>query len=188
MTKISPEVAALRKEGGGRGLSQRLSDRAFWIPLEVSESLVEALAAFDKAHGGKDEAAKAAAKAALCSELRVKEWPLSGIVGWYLADLLERYELKRPPHKPRTPLYDMSEADISLHLAYEAMLRLLRGYTSKGELAKNAAPKAAAEAAEESNAIYSGPRVSKEKLLRYHAGRLGSERARKKKLPPDGRP
>jgi hypothetical protein len=34
----------------------------------------------------------------------------------YLADLIDRYEFKRPNHRPRTPAYDRSRAELYLEL------------------------------------------------------------------------
>ena len=62
----------------------------------------------------------------------------------YFADLIERYELTSPAHRPRTPAYDLSNAKSHLEMAKENV----RAYQDKSGLGmsfKDAVAKAAEE-------------------------------------------
>src|SRR5262249_1233184 len=83
-----------RAKHGGKGLSTRFSDNAFWLPHDIDEALIEALVALDRSGGTN--------KKPLIELLRSR-----GYV--YLADLLDRYQLKRKQGGRQTPLYDRTD-------------------------------------------------------------------------------
>ena len=84
-----PASDLLLEQFADQGLSKQLSDNAFWLPENTDWSMINALQAFDQ-HGDKRP---------LLELLRER-----GEV--FLADFLERYELRRKPHRPRAPAYD----------------------------------------------------------------------------------
>jgi hypothetical protein len=95
------------------GLSKDVVDRAFWLDdgygqIEGQE-WIEAIEAIDVKRD----------KSKLIGLLR-SDSPLSRSARHYLADMLERYQLKRPRGKQRTPAYDRSDAEAMLLLAKEA--------------------------------------------------------------------
>jgi hypothetical protein len=171
---MSDDIAALYKAHAGKGVSTRLSD-TFLDDFVVPGHLLDALDAFDKAAGAGHT------KAALCRALRATP----DIIGWYMADLLERYELTRKPGRPNTPVYNRSEADRALHMARQDMLARLARKRSKGALVKAGAAKAAASEAAAAWNAWATPKVSVRALLALHRGGYGPERARRKKLPPN---
>src|SRR5579862_4059471 len=88
----------------GRGVSPHVVDRAFWLGDDLSvEPWVTALEAIDKT-GDK----------MLLLDLLRSECPLPQTARLYLADLLERYDLKAPRHRPRTPAYDYTAVEAAL--------------------------------------------------------------------------
>ena len=78
-----------------------------------------------------------------------------------LAAMIERFDFINPPHRPRVPAYDLSRAEVVLHLADE-MVRYLR---STG-LALDEAISAAATKYD----------VNPELLRNHHEGRRGATR------------
>jgi hypothetical protein len=75
-----------------------------------------------------------------------------------LASMIERFDFINPPHRPRVPAYDLSSAEVALHLADE-MVRYLR---STGLTLDEAIAAAAAK-----------HNVDPELLRNYHEGRRG---------------
>jgi hypothetical protein len=84
-----------------------LSDICFWLPHDVDEVLVEALVALD-ASGGRN-------KKPLIAYLR--ERTDLGDLGKWLANLLERYNLKRKRGGQETPAYDRTDIHRRMLLA-----------------------------------------------------------------------
>ena len=120
---ITPEMEALYKAHAGEGVSDAVADRAPWL-LDpdtggwiVGIEWITAIEAIDKRGD----------KTPLLALLK-SQHDLSPEVRFYLADLLERHELKKPPHRPRTPAYDRTAADAALELA----VRRVRDYKSGG--------------------------------------------------------
>jgi hypothetical protein len=87
----------------------------------------------------------------------------------YLADLLERFELARPPHRPRNPAYDKSDAETMLALAKE----FVRNLRKSGMSFKDAVAMVASDSSIEENT-----------LANYCDGRRGASRRREKRHPP----
>lgn len=87
---------------------------------------------------------------------------------WLLADLLERYALKRPRGRSRTPAYDLSETEMWLRWADQAV----RGYMRKGMILDRAIEKAALRY-----------EVNAETLRTYHSGRHSSARRMRRRRP-----
>jgi hypothetical protein len=107
----------LIKAHAGMGVSGAVVDRAFWLADNDSDKLITAIEAIHK-RGDKTPLV------ALLKSLH----DLSPQVRLYRADLLKRYELKKPPHRPRTPDYDRTAADAALELAVQSV----RDYKSGG--------------------------------------------------------
>jgi hypothetical protein len=149
----------------GKGVSTKLVDRAFWLPLIDDPDYrpwYQALEAIDKARGAK---AMRVAQRALCALLH---GPIPEGVGPLLADLLARYRLAPPAHRPATPAYELTYPQAELYWAHDTM----RDYMSFGMKAELAAHKAAAK----------HPAITEPALLRYHKGRHGGARRHKAKL------
>jgi hypothetical protein len=91
---------------------------------------------------------------------------------WHIADLLERYNLKRPRGGKRTPSYDRSPAEERLTLADVAA----RQYLASGISLEQSIQRAA-----------SSYEVDPETLHAFHAGRHSSaRRINKRRLVPLG--
>ena len=58
---------------------------------------------------------------------------------FYLGDMLERYELKRPAHKPATPVYDRTVLDSMLLLAKDTVNELMAEGMSRDDAISEAA-------------------------------------------------
>ena len=86
---------------------------------------------------------------------------------WHLADLLERYTLKRRRGEQRTPSYDYSETTRRLKWAKESV-RGKRGQERE-------------RAIEDAARVYEVPLAS---LRRFLAGKHSSSRRQKKRRPP----
>jgi hypothetical protein len=130
------------------------SHRAYWLSDDAQQRLgpwIDAIEQIDR-HGKKGPL-----MALLRSQL--------GEVGKYLADLIDRYELVPPKHRPRTPAYDRSKAEAKLGLAIETV----RIYC-KSMPVKEAIAKAAEEFSLEENT-----------LANAYQGRRGSSRRIKKR-------
>jgi hypothetical protein len=87
----------------------------------------------------------------------------------YLADLIERYELRRPAHRPRTPAYVLSNAESRLTLAKEHV----RAHRASGMSYKDAVAAAAKDWS-----------IGENMLATFCAGRRGSSRRMKKRTRP----
>jgi hypothetical protein len=100
-------LLAAAKEDTGRGVSDDLLDRAFWLPDHADTDVwVKAFQAVDR----DGDIAK------LCLELR-SDRPLSAATRAHLADLLERYQLKPKVGRRRTPAYDRTALQALLEMA-----------------------------------------------------------------------
>jgi hypothetical protein len=83
------------KEDAGLGVSDCFVDRAFWLPYYLpDEAWYTALEKLDRT-GDKT----------LLIQLLEGDGELSRTIRHYMADLLRRYVLKRPPGNQRTPSY-----------------------------------------------------------------------------------
>jgi hypothetical protein len=87
----------------GLGVSDAVVDRGFWLDDDDPEDWIAALEAIDKRGD----------KRPLVTLLKSQR-DLSPRARFYLADLLDRFELKRPAHRPRTPAYDRTLAEAIL--------------------------------------------------------------------------
>src|SRR5262249_47821831 len=88
---------------------------------------------------------------------------------WYLADLIERYELKRPRGGQRTPAYQRSDTDAKLSRASKS----LREYVAQGRKLADVMGKVADTWG-----------VDAYTLRNYHEGKHASARRMKKRRPP----
>jgi hypothetical protein len=99
-------IARLERDAG-RGVSTKLEDRAFWLDdIDQHPGWYRALVALDKRGD----------KSALVALLR-GEGELPPSIRRHIADLLERYQLKRRAGKQRTPSYDLTPTEAALALA-----------------------------------------------------------------------
>jgi hypothetical protein len=136
-------------------------DRAYWLDDDQrrrSGPWIDALEQVDK----RDD------KGPLIALLK-SQHELPCLARVYLADLIERYELTRPPHRPRTPAYDLSTAESRLTLAKEDV----RAHQARGMSFKDAVETAAKDWSTGEN-----------KLATFCAGRRGSSRRMKKRTRP----
>jgi hypothetical protein len=136
-------------------------DRASWLDndqLELMGPLIEALEQLDK------RGDKAPLVALLKSD---RELPPDGRA--FLADLIERYELRRPAHRQRAPAYDRTPAESRLAQAKESV----QAYRTSGMSVKDALAKAAKEHS-----------IGENTLVNSWSGRRGSSRRKKKRHPP----
>ena len=83
-----------------------------------------------------------------------------------LAAMIERFDFIYPPHRPRVPAYDLSSAEVQLHLANE-MVRNLRSTGSTAP--KPSLDEAIAAAATKYN-------IDPDLIRNHHAGRRGATR------------
>lgn len=141
-----------KKKMTGKGVSDALVDRAFWLGDNSSDidQWVTALQAIDKR----------ADKKPLLNLLK-SDRDLSKDVRLYLADLLERYELKKPKHRPPTPAYDRTDADAMLLTGVQRT----RDYVNSGMSVKDALAKASKQSC-----------IPLELLGNAYEGRRGSTR------------
>ena len=95
--------------------------------------------------------------------------PIPKDARWYVADLLERYQLKRKRGGKRTPAYDRSEAETWLIWAKEAVNQMTQDGTRK------------ADAIERAARTYG---VDSETLRSFLAGKHSSARRIAKRRPP----
>jgi hypothetical protein len=158
--KDVPGILRKYKSGPGQ-LFIPVSHRAFWLNAEQRQRIgpwIDALEQIDKNDN----------KAPLLDLLRSKrELPDEARV--FLADLLERYQLTRAAHRPRTPAYDLSNSESRLSLAKE----VVRAYRTNGKSFKDAVKAAAKEHSIDENT-----------LANFCNERRGSSRRRKKRHPP----
>jgi hypothetical protein len=102
------------KETAGMGLSTRVVDNAFWLGNDTSADLwIDVLDDIDNAQ---DDAERNRQKQRLVDLLK-SDHELSPLARYYLADLLERYNLKRPKGGRKVPAYDLSEIERRVALA-----------------------------------------------------------------------
>ena len=99
-------LAPLIKEAAGRGVSDLLVDRAASLEDPFDEPWVTAL----------EELRHKGTKAKLLALLR-SDAELTSRGREFLADMLERYDLKRPANRPRTPVYDLPPSEANLYYA-----------------------------------------------------------------------
>jgi hypothetical protein len=152
----------LRKYRIGSGqLFIPVSHRAYWLNDDQRQRICPWIDALEQIDKWGD-------KGPLTALLRGSE-PVPNEVGVYLADLLERHELRRNRHRPRTPLYDWSTADSRLILAKESV----DTYSENGMSFDDSVAMAAKE--------YSIPHNV---LENYCKGKRGSSNRKKKRLPP----
>ena len=100
-------------EHAGEGFENvTIVDRAQWIEDEHNRDWYKAFEAIDK-HGDKIK---------LLNLLRSKS-PLDSNMRFFLADLLQRYELKRPRGRQSVPAYDRSDKEAILHIIKDNIRR-----------------------------------------------------------------
>ncbi len=117
--KVDSELFARMVQDAGKGFENvTIVDRAFWLDDDElrDEPWLVALETLD----GKGKKEK------LVELLRSDTVELRTPVRWYLADLLERYDLKKRPGRTRTPAYERSPAEATLHSAVEEVKYLVR--------------------------------------------------------------
>jgi hypothetical protein len=120
----------LEEAAKGRGVSLDFWDRCFWLDDPDVERWVRALEAVDKRGD----------KGPLLRMLK-SESDLPQRARLYLADLLDRYVLKVPSNRPRTPAYDRTLTEMVLLLG----VKRARDFVEDGESVKDALSKASAE-------------------------------------------
>jgi hypothetical protein len=114
------ELARMDEEDAGRGVSPHLVDRAFWLDDDTSiEPWVTALDAVEKRGD----------KGPLLDLLR-SEYDLPREARAYLADLLERRQLKKKRGGQSVPAYDRTDTEQRLTLAIEDVRRLRKSRVS----------------------------------------------------------
>ena len=99
--------------------------------------------------------------------LLISDTPISPAVRYHLADLLERYNLKRPPRRKREPSYQMTRQNQALDLALTEMRERPRGMTANAAIKKYAAQHGLNESALKS--AYNGRHESLRRALRHDA-------------------
>ena len=164
MTK-RPKLPAfsLKDYGGPTGAEGiEFMDRAPWLgdderELSALKPWIEAIERLDKRGD----------KAPLTSLLRSKRG-MPDKAREFLADLIER-GVARPPNRPRTPAYNMSDADAKMFLAAKDV----RGYLATGMDFDAAVAKAAKDWS-----------IKIDALENHCKGKRGASNRRKKRLPP----
>jgi hypothetical protein len=151
----------------GEGVSPYVVDRAFWLGEGSTAHLddwVTALEAIDK-HGDKKP---------LLALLK-SERDLPQRARFYIADLLDRYRLKKKQGRQPTPAYNVTDI--------EAMLLMgnmrAHEYVAAGMSVKNALAKAAKELSLDENMLaehYAGRRGSTNRMKKRHIKTLASTR------------
>jgi hypothetical protein len=107
--RITKEMVELMKPYVGQGVGTVLE--RFPRPLDDPRVLPWVLALDAADHGD---------RAPLCALLRSSD-DLPAAARWYIADLIERYQWRRPKHRPRTPVYEMSVAEATMDMAVRAV-------------------------------------------------------------------
>jgi hypothetical protein len=102
---FTKEELAEMERHAGEGLSTRLCDIAYWLPDDVDEVLIEALQKVDASQGRNT--------GPLIAALRARNDYLLAL----LADLLQRYQLKRKRGRQQTPIYDRTDIHRRLDMA-----------------------------------------------------------------------
>jgi len=142
---------------GGENID--FSDYAFWIDrtkLRIDEDWLNAFKAVDEKGDKKP----------LTALLRSGR-ELAPAVRDFLADLIERKTVPVPPHRPKTPAYDQSDAEAWLLLAIESV----HGYVNEGYGVQGAVDKAAEEYSILPNVLanaYAGRRGSTARINKRH--------------------
>jgi hypothetical protein len=108
---LTPEEWEEIIRDAGKGLSTRFSDNAFWLPNDVDEGVIEALKLLDDSDGEN--------KQPLIKILRQRGrmYPAHRDVYFYVADVLDRYQLKRKRGGQKTPAYDRTDVERRLEMA-----------------------------------------------------------------------
>jgi len=119
---ISPEFKRKLERHAGEGLSNNLSDNAFWLPDEFDDGLLDGLDMLDKSNGRDKTLLIAALKR---SDRLSDHW---------LADLLERYNLQRKSGggRRRMPAYNLTDVHARLVLA---KMQVINGGVSREQAA-----------------------------------------------------
>jgi hypothetical protein len=158
--KDVPNILRQYRIGPGR-LFIPVSHRAFWLSADQRQRVgpwIDALEQIDQ-NGN---------KAPLLELLRSRR-ELPHDAREFLADLLERYQLTRAAHRPRTPAYDLSDSESRLTLAKE----FVRAHRASGMSFKDAVEMAAKDWS-----------IDESKLANFCSERRGASRRRKKRHPP----
>jgi hypothetical protein len=108
---IDPWLLEAAEKDAGLGVSTHFLDRAFWLPEYGPDA--PWYIALEKLDSSGDK------KPLL--DLFKSDQELSPIIRHHIADLLERYTLKRPAGKQATPSYDFSGTNVRLWLKIDAM-------------------------------------------------------------------
>jgi hypothetical protein len=98
---------------------------------------------------------------------------LSQVVRFHLADMLDRYELKKKRGRPRGPSYDISDAERTALYARNQVRGLIKG----GMKARDAIAKVAKEI-----------KMSENKVANAYGGRRGSTRRVMQRMPKPTKP
>jgi hypothetical protein len=139
---------------GGDGLENvRVSDRAFWLDDRFTLHWADAIEAIDK--DGDKEPLK---------DLLKSEFELTPKARFFLADMIDRYQLKPKRGRKATPAYDRSRADRILELAIEDL------FTHRGDIDT---------ALKEVARRYNTYGITEKKLKNAFEGRRGSTRRMK---------
>src|SRR5262249_51941135 len=159
------------KRDAGKGVSTKLVDRAFWLPLIDDldyRPWYVALENIDKARGAK---AMRQAQRTLCALLC---GPIPEGGGPLLADLLKRYRLAPPAPRPGPRAYELSHKQLELEWAYTAM----RNHIPDAKIRRGLPEKAVIDEAI-AKAVREYPQIPRKQLLLRYEGRLGGARRHK---------
>jgi hypothetical protein len=138
-----------------------IGDRAFWFEDEQRQRLAPWLNALEQIDRNGD-------KGPLMEELRSeRELPLE--VHHYLADLLDRYELKPPAHRHRAPAYDLTKSEARLMMLKDRV----ETFQKHGMNFNDAVDKVAEQWS-----------MNAQILANFCQGKRGSSNRRKKREPP----
>jgi hypothetical protein len=111
----------------GRGLSQSISDNAFWLDDDDrNRPWYEAFAAIDRKRN----------KQPLLDLLRSKK--PTEVACWHLADLLDRHQLRKKRGAQTTPAYDRTPREAFLEMAIVAVRDRNKGVSVKDAIAEAA--------------------------------------------------
>jgi len=150
---LEEELKELEEYERRRRQGPALADTAFWLDQsDPSWPWYLALEDIDKRGD----------KTALLKLLRSGEMPAT--IGHHLADLLERYQLRRRPGRQRTPSYDRSDSEAVLLIAIDEV----RARVKKGMKVSDAITEVAKG--------YTWCRLSEDTLALAYAGQLGNMR------------
>ena len=156
-----PPAFLKKREQTGAGVSNALSDRAFWLdPATLNGDLLHALLKIDHKND----------KSQLLTLLRSEDFKMTRTERWYLADLLERHELKKPRGRPRSPAYERSSSEALLELG------VMRANELRAENRKLKVRDALVLAAQDFS-------ISETALAAFYDGRRGDRRRKAKRRP-----